>query len=313
MGSKWILFTAFCSLLITSCAIFTTSGLVEVGAIYGFVNDEQYTPIEGVEITIAGQEGIITYTNSAGYYILQDLAPGDYSIIYSRPGYESKTVSCNIEAGKKIELDQVLRRGEVKKGGVRGIIADYLTNEPLVAQVTIIELNLTVVSDKNGFFEFEDVPAGTYLLKVQAMNYVTSQTDVVVVSGKFTDQMIRIFREGSSIVLYGVEFEFNKADIKPESYPVLDDAARILTMHPEIDVEIQGHTDDIGSDAYNLKLSQKRAESVRQYLIDVHMIEPVRLIPVGYGERRPIADNLTEQGRQKNRRVEFLILEEKEE
>ncbi|MGB9722271.1 MAG: OmpA family protein [bacterium] len=310
---RWLFLSfAFVSVFILSCTLFTTSGLVEVGAIYGFVSDEEYAPVEGVEITVAGQENIVAYTNSAGYYILQDLAPGDYSVIYSRPNYESKTVSCKIEAGKKIELDQVLRRGEVKKGGVRGIIADYLTNEPLVAQITIMELNRTVVSDKNGFFEFEDVPAGIYLLKVQAMNYVTSQTDVVVVSGKFTDQMIRIFREGSSIVLVGVEFEFNSARIKPESYPILDDAARILTMHPEIDVEVQGHTDDIGSDAYNLKLSQKRAESVRQYLIDVHMIEPVRLIPVGYGERRPIADNVTEEGRQKNRRVEFLILREKE-
>ncbi|MEO0183664.1 MAG: OmpA family protein, partial [candidate division WOR-3 bacterium] len=86
----------------------------------------------------------------------------------------------------------------------------------------------------------------------------------------------------------------------------------ILTMHPEIEVEIQGHTDDIGADAYNLKLSQKRAEAVRDYLINKHMIEPVRLIPVGYGERRPIADNSTEEGRRKNRRVEFLILHEKE-
>ncbi len=310
---RWIVSAIIlCAVSLLSCTMFTTSGLVEVCAIYGFVTDEEYNPIEGVEVTIAGQQDVMVYTNSAGYYILQDLPPGDHNVIYARPGYESKTVSCKVENGKKIELDQVLKRGEVKKGGVRGIIADYLTNEPLIAQVTIMELNRTVASEKNGYFEFADIPAGTYLLKVQAMNYVSSQTDAVVVSGKFTDLMIRIFREGSTIVLQGVEFEFNSAKLKPESCPVLDDAARILTMHPEIDVEVRGHTDDIGSDAYNLKLSQKRAESVRQYLIDVHMIEPVRLIPVGYGERRPIADNTTEEGRKKNRRVEFLILEEKE-
>jgi len=286
--------------------------LVEVGSIYGFVNDEEYEPVEGVEVSVAGEGGMITYTNSAGYYILQDLPPGDLNLIFSRPGFESKMISCKVEAGKKLELDQILKRIGIKTGSIKGIIADYITNEPLVAEVTIIELNRTVTSDKNGFFEFDNVPAGFYLLKVQALNYVTSQTDIKVESGKSTDQMIRIFREGSSIILHGIEFEFNSAKLKPESYPVLDDAARILTMHPEIDVEVQGHTDDIGSDAYNLRLSQKRAEAVRDYLIDVHMIEPVRLIPVGYGERRPIADNATEEGRKKNRRVEFLILKEKE-
>ncbi len=310
--SRYALFCVILGMFVCSCAFFSTSGLVEVGSVYGFVTDEEYTPVEGVEIVIAGEEGMVTYTNAAGYYIFSDLLPGDYSLVFTRAGYESKSISCNIVAGKKIELDQMLKRYEAKKGIIRGLVVDYLTNEPLVALVTIVDLNNSVYSDRNGFFEFKEVPVGTYLLKIQAMNYVTSQTDVSVLAGKPVDLMIRIFREGSSITLHGVEFEFNSAKLKPESFPILDDAARILTMHPEIDVEIQGHTDDIGSDAYNLRLSQKRAESVRQYLIDVHMIEPVRLIPVGYGERRPIADNSTEEGRQRNRRVEFLILKEKE-
>ncbi len=304
-----LLLFVFCCFV--SCALFTSSGLIEVGSIYGFVTDEEYEPLEGVEVSVAGEGGMLTYTNSAGYYILKDLSPGDLNLIFTRPGFESKIISSKIEAGKKIELDQILKRIGTKTGSIKGIIADYLTNEPLVAEVTIMELNRTTSSDKNGFFEFENIPAGFYLLKVQALNYVTSQTDIKVESGKSTEQMLRIFREGSSIILHGVEFEFNSAKLKIESYPVLDDAARILTMHPEIDVEVQGHTDHIGSDEYNLKLSQKRAEAVRDYLIDKHMIEPVRLIPVGYGERKPIADNSTEEGRQKNRRVEFLILKEK--
>ena len=308
----FVFFVMFAFCFFISCAIFTTSGLVEVGSIYGFVNDEEYDPIEGVEVVVAGEVGMVTYTNSAGYYILQDLPPGDLNLIFSRSDFESKTVSCKLRAGEKIEIDQKLKRTGGKTGIIRGIIVDYLTNEPLVTEVTIMELNRKTSSDKNGFFEFENVPAGLYLLKVQALNYVTSQTDIKIESGKPTEQMIRIFREGSSIILHGVEFEFNSAKLRPESYPVLDEAARILTMHPEIDVEVQGHTDNIGSDAYNLKLSQKRAEAVRDYLIDKHMIEPVRLIPVGYGERRPIVDNSTEEGRQKNRRVAFLILKEKE-
>ncbi|MGQ9535431.1 MAG: OmpA family protein [bacterium] len=297
-----------------SCAIFTgPSGLVEVSTVYGFVTDQEYTPVEGVEITIAGEEQVIALTNSAGYYIISDLAPGDYNLIFARPNYESKTISINIKAGEKIELDQIMNRVEAKKGIIRGIVLDYLTNEPLVAQITIMELNRTVSSDNKGNFEFYDVPTGKYLLKVQALDYVTSQTDATVTPDKPSEQVIRIFREGSIIVLEGVEFEFNSAKLKPESYPVLDNAAMILTKHPEIDVEIQGHTDNIGSEEYNKKLSQKRAEAVQQYLIDKHMIEPVRLIPIGYGESCPVADNSTEQGRQKNRRVEFFILEHKPE
>ncbi|MCX7995584.1 MAG: carboxypeptidase-like regulatory domain-containing protein [candidate division WOR-3 bacterium] len=302
----------FALILFLSCAVFTSSGLVEVGTIFGFVSDDELNPIADAEVVVVGETKIIAYTNSAGYYILQDLPAGDLTLVFSCPGYESRTISCRVEPGKKMEIDQILKKIKTKEGSVRGIVVDYLTNEPLVAEITIMELNRSTTSDKNGFFEFENIPAGFYLMKVQALNYVTSQTDIKVEDGKSTEQMIRIFREGSVITLHGVVFEFNSAILRPESYPVLDDAARILTMHPEIDVEIQGHTDNIGSDEYNLKLSQKRAEAVRDYLIDKHMIEPVRLIPVGYGERRPIADNSTEEGRQKNRRVEFLILRKKE-
>lgn len=298
-------------LFFLSCAFFTTSGLVEVGTIFGFVTDDEYLPIPGVEVAIEGEQGSITFTNSAGYYIISDLPSGEHNLIFSHPEFEPRSITIHLKPGEKLEFDQVLKRIGTRQGIIKGVVLDYLTNEPLVAQVTIVELNRTVVSEKNGNFEFSEVPAGKYLLKVQALEYVTSHTDVTVLSDKTSEVIIRIFREGSIIVLEGVEFEFNSAKLKPESYPVLDNAAMILTKHPEIDVEIQGHTDNIGSDAYNKKLSQKRAEAVRDYLITKHMIEPVRLIPIGYGESCPVADNSTEEGRQKNRRVEFFILEHK--
>jgi len=122
--------------------------------------------------------------------------------------------------------------------------------------------------------------------------------------------MVRIFKKESVITLTGIEFEFGSAKIKPESSPVLDDAAAILTNHPELEVEIHGHTDSVGTAENNLKLSRKRAEAVRDYLIDIHMIEPVRLIARGYGESKPVAGNATNGGRAKNRRVEFHISNE---
>ena len=116
-----------------------------------------------------------------------------------------------------------------------------------------------------------------------------------------------LLRNYTVISLYGINFEFGKGVVKPESYPVLDSAAGILSNYPEVEVEIQGHTDNVGSEEANQALSQKRAEAVRQYLIDVHMIEPVRLIAYGFGEAKPVADNSTEEGRAQNRRVDFLI------
>jgi OOP family OmpA-OmpF porin len=113
---------------------------------------------------------------------------------------------------------------------------------------------------------------------------------------------------GERVVLKGITFDFNSAVIKPVSYPVLDDAARVFKAKPTMRVEISGHTDSIGSDSYNLKLSNQRANAVREYFIRYHSIDPGRLIAVGYGETQPIADNRTRSGRDMNRRIEFKVL-----
>ena len=103
-----------------------------------------------------------------------------------------------------------------------------------------------------------------------------------------------------------VYFDTNKATIKPVSFPLLDDVALAMLDNPKIAVEVQGHTDSQGDDNFNLKLSQRRAESVRAYLMKKG-IAPARMDPKGYGENVPIADNRTADGRSQNRRVEFVI------
>jgi outer membrane protein OmpA-like peptidoglycan-associated protein len=105
-----------------------------------------------------------------------------------------------------------------------------------------------------------------------------------------------------------VFFATNRATIKPKSFALLNDVAQAMQDNPKIKVEIQGHTDSQGKDAKNLKLSQKRAESVRTYLTKKGVTGD-RMIPKGYGENVPIADNRTSQGRAQNRRVEFVITE----
>ena len=108
-------------------------------------------------------------------------------------------------------------------------------------------------------------------------------------------------------VLIGINFDFNKATIKPESIPILYNTAEILLKNPDVKVEIQGHTDNIGSDRYNQKLSLQRAETVKNFLI-AKGVAADRLTTVGYGKTKMIMDNKTEQGRGLNRRIELKII-----
>jgi OOP family OmpA-OmpF porin len=108
-------------------------------------------------------------------------------------------------------------------------------------------------------------------------------------------------------VLFGVNFDFNKSTLKPESIPILNNAAEILINHPDVKVEVQGHTDNVGSDQHNQLLSLQRALTVRNYLISKG-VATNRLTTVGYGKTQPVADNKTEQGRSLNRRIELKVI-----
>jgi outer membrane protein OmpA-like peptidoglycan-associated protein len=121
---------------------------------------------------------------------------------------------------------------------------------------------------------------------------------------------------GAAAIVFAekVQFETGKASIKKgSSTELLDAVAGVLIAHPSIKkVEIGGHTDSEGDDAQNLKLSQDRADSVRTYLVGKG-VEGNRVVAVGYGETKPIADNATKEGREANRRVEVHILEQEKE
>jgi outer membrane protein OmpA-like peptidoglycan-associated protein len=110
-------------------------------------------------------------------------------------------------------------------------------------------------------------------------------------------------------ILDKVYFDFNKATIQTRSFNLLDQVSSILRAHPEVTkIRVEGHTDAIGAADFNMTLSQARAESVRQYLID-HKVPAERLDAKGFGKTRPVATNATDAGREKNRRVEFVIVE----
>jgi len=118
-----------------------------------------------------------------------------------------------------------------------------------------------------------------------------------------------IVERGEIRILERIEFDTGKATIRPESDAILEAVRAVLAEHPEIKkVEVQGHTDNKGAAYYNKTLSQQRAASVVKWLTSKG-IEGSRLVPVGYGLEKPIDSNDTEEGRQNNRRVQFVILE----
>lgn len=106
-----------------------------------------------------------------------------------------------------------------------------------------------------------------------------------------------------------VHFDINKSNINPFGAKVLDKNGNTLKAHPEIKVEIGGHTDNTGSDAVNKVISEKRAKSVKHYLQDKFSIPDSQLTIKGYGSSKPLTDNSTIEGRIKNRRVEFRTIE----
>ena len=125
----------------------------------------------------------------------------------------------------------------------------------------------------------------------------------------FTSSEARVFREGNNIILrmVGLTFDSGDAQIKPQTFDLLAKVEKAIDVFPRSELIIEGHTDSFGGDASNQKLSQTRAESVQQYMINAMRIPTYRLIATGYGETRPIASNETQSGRQRNRRIDIVI------
>ena len=121
---------------------------------------------------------------------------------------------------------------------------------------------------------------------------------------------IEVTRDGDVIKLNlpdGVTFDFNRADLKSQFYPALDQVASTMSEYNQTIVEISGHTDSVGSDAANQRLSEQRAGSVSNYFVGKGLMRE-RFEVVGMGERYPVADNANDSGRSKNRRVEIRVV-----
>ncbi|HZV19181.1 MAG TPA: OmpA family protein [Sphingobium sp.] len=121
---------------------------------------------------------------------------------------------------------------------------------------------------------------------------------------------VDVVREGDELLLRmpsGITFATDQSAIQPQFRPTLDQVAQTLAEYPKTMIDVLGHTDSTGSEAYNQALSERRARSVSDYLAS-HGVAPVRIATTGYGETRPIASNETEVGKAQNRRVEIKVV-----
>ena len=125
----------------------------------------------------------------------------------------------------------------------------------------------------------------------------------------FTRGEARVFREGNTVILrlVGLTFDSGKSELRQNSVQLLAKVEKAIDVFPRSELIIEGHTDSYGGDESNQQLSQQRAESVQQYMINAMRIPSYRLIATGYGETRPVANNETESGRARNRRIDIVI------
>lgn len=198
---------------------------------------------------------------------------------------------------------------------VSGTVYDELTGQPVEATVTVSDLETgeTVAEfrsdDRSGEYTVILARGHRYSVTADAPGYVFYSDEYRVPPDLTQGEEVRKdipLREGSTRLL--VFFDYDRADLKRESFPELSRAVAFLRENPDVRVEISGHTDSVGSAEYNRDLSRRRAESVRNWFIR-EGIAAARLFAVGQGEEQPVADNGTEVGRARNRRVEMRVIE----
>ena len=147
----------------------------------------------------------------------------------------------------------------------------------------------------------EDVAFNIKTISVKDLPAITEEPKVI-------DIQVKEAKKGSSFVIDDILYNTNSAELKEESRIVLDNFAQYLKENPTIKIQIEGHTDNVGNVKDNEALSSNRAFSVKAVLEEFG-VDGKRILAKGYGPNRPIADNKTEEGRAKNRRTEFQILE----
>lgn len=286
----------------------------------GKVSDEKGLPLEA-KITIRDKNkeeiaGTFESNSETGKFLISLSSGKIYEFAVDKEGYVPHRESLDVPYKsdyQEISRDIILR---AKVAHLYGFVVNE-KDEPLSAQIEVIDNHNNQVvgkfeSDASGKFRVT-VPTGkNYAVVVNKTGYLFQSVNATIPDtadyekdlGKIVLQKMDI---GKKIVLNNIFFDFNKATISPESVAELDRALKMMNEIKSLQIEISGHTDNVGTESYNLKLSEQRAKAVVAHLVSKG-IDKKRLTYKGYGYSQPVATNDTEEGRQLNRRTEFKIL-----
>jgi len=286
-----------------------------VGIVY---NEKTQQPMQAnVELKINDKEPLKFVTNATGKFETKFSEVRSYSISAAAEGFGSKSESFTlpvINSDTTINVELLLKPIP-KKLMLTGNIYDQKTEKHIPAKLsmalkgdrkTILKLEST-----DGKYEQEISKLGWYILTASSSGYVNATDSVWINDADVTpvekDVYLQPIEVGLTVRLKNIYFDFDKTTLKSQSFVELNKVVDFLKQNNSVEIEIAGHTDNKGSDGYNLNLSQGRSQSVVDYLIS-QGIESFRLTAHGYGESKPIDTNDTDDGRANNRRVEFTIL-----
>lgn len=207
----------------------------------------------------------------------------------------------NMEEGPDRLSQELVAFFEAQRNQLQGLEQEKGENEVRIADM---EEELRALDERLGGATAERAALVQRLEKQARVKQQFEQIEKM-----FPAHEARVFREGNSIImrLVGLSFDSGESQIKSTNFDLLAKVEKAIDVFPRSELTIEGHTDSHGGDDANQKLSQARAESVQQYMINAMRIPTYRLIATGYGETRPVASNETEAGRARNRRIDIVI------
>jgi OmpA-OmpF porin, OOP family len=290
------------------------------------------TPVDGALVRFPGRL-LTPLSAEAGAFTTYLFEPGDVEMAITHPDYEPGSCRATIPPplepapgaeGAEQEERFVDARCELVAKPRLGTMALRIVTEAGAgiagASITLSgPSERTLTSGAGGEVQADELPPGAYQVKVEAEDYLIKQEERDVAANQTTTATIALVKrpKRASAQIRGkqisirrkINFATNSAEILESSNPLLAEVADLLIRNPDVQLlEIRGHTDDRGGAEHNLRLSQERAESVRDWLVR-HGVEPGRLTAVGFGLTKPLVPNITSANRARNRRVEFVILE----
>lgn len=290
--------------------------LAPLGSLVLTVIDEKTQKPIPASVILDKPVGRTVSTDSVtGSYKLTNIPVGEIKIKVNKAKYYSREDKVKIESDVTKSL--LVKLVRIPPGTISGKILDVKTLKPVAAKILYKGVfNGETYADTltGGMYTISRLEAGRYYLKVEPTltGFIGQEDTLMVEPGALLVKNFELIKKGEVIVLKGINFETGKATLLEESFPFLDHAGKILVDNPTLIVEIAGHTDNVKIKTPefpdNQKLSQARANSVRDYLVKKFSVNPGRLFAKGYGDTQPVASNKTADGKALNRRVEFKVL-----